>query len=295
VTFVALAGAMIGATFTPDLMALLPHVWITALAVLAFIPSAHALSFVVMRHVGGFSRRDAFFAAMPGGLVEASILGEKAGADPKALAIQHFIRVLLVVLLVPLLFLIVTGQTVGSAAGQGLSTTPADVRDVGWLLVIAPAGIALGRLLRLPAAHLMGPLMVAGALQSTSITDLAVPIWLLNTAQLVIGVGLGGQISGLTGGELWRGFRAGVASVAAMLCLTLSFALVFVSVAPTSLSVLFLSFAPGGVPEMSLIALSLDTSPIWVALHHMIRIVVTVLLTGALAPRLDPWFATPDD
>ena len=41
---------------------------------------------------------------------------------------------------------------------------------------------------------------------------------------------------------------------------------------------LFISFAPGGVTEMSLIALSVASSPALVSAHHIFRIIITVSL-----------------
>ena len=46
-----------------------------------------------------------------------------------------------------------------------------------------------------------------------------------------------------------------------------------------------LAFAPGGVAEMSLIALALNIEPSFVAFHHIIRIFEIVLL----APMLARW------
>ena len=39
-----------------------------------------------------------------------------------------------------------------------------------------------------------------------------------------------------------------------------------------------LAFAPGGVSEMSLVALSLHVSAVFVSLHHMVRIVLAVVV-----------------
>jgi uncharacterized membrane protein AbrB (regulator of aidB expression) len=49
---------------------------------------------------------------------------------------------------------------------------------------------------------------------------------------------------------------------------------------------LFVSFAAGGLAEMSLIALSLNFNPVVVALHHLCRIVLTVLAGAAVAKML---------
>jgi hypothetical protein len=40
----------------------------------------------------------------------------------------------------------------------------------------------------------------------------------------------------------------------------------------------FLAFAPGGLAEMSLIALSLQMSVVYVTIHHVARIVLSVLV-----------------
>ena len=51
------------------------------------------------------------------------------------------------------------------------------------------------------------------------------------------------------------------------------------------LDVLLISFAPGGVTEMSLVALSLQANPAFVTLHHIFRILMTVVELS-LAARL---------
>ncbi|MEY8837729.1 AbrB family transcriptional regulator, partial [Cribrihabitans sp. XS_ASV171] len=54
-------------------------------------------------------------------------------------------------------------------------------------------------------------------------------------------------------------------------------------------SALLISFAPGGVTEMSLIALSLGVSPLLVTVHHLFRIIMSVTLAGMAAPRAERW------
>lgn len=286
--FVAVIGTMIGAGFTPELLAVLPGFWLSVLAVVPFIGVAHLGGYVVMRGLGGYSRIDALYAAMPGGLVEAAILGEKAGADPQLLAVQHFIRIILVVITVPLLFWLSTGAVVGSAAGMTPSQEGHDVWDVVQIGAVSLAGLWLGRVLRVPAGHLMGPLFLCALLQVSGLIALTAPGWLLSVAQLVIGVGLGAQFSGLRGATLIRGLATGVGAVGVMLMISFGFALGLQRLVPADTAALFLSFAPGGVTEMNLIALSLDLSPVIVAVHHLTRIVMTVLMTNWIRRWLLP-------
>ncbi|MCG6904402.1 MAG: AbrB family transcriptional regulator [Rhodobacter sp.] len=280
--FVALIGTMIGASFSPALMAVLPGFWLSALAVIPFIMAAHFGGYMVMRHLGGYRRVDALYAAMPGGLVEAVILGEKAGADPRVLAVQHFVRVILVVIAVPFLFWLSTGEVVGSAAGMTLSRGSYDIWDIAQIGAIALAGMTLGRVSRLPAGFLMGPLFLCALLQVAGVTAVIAPPWLLAVSQLVIGVGLGAQFSGLRRAVLVRGVITGIGAVGVMLAISFGFAIGLHQLVPADTATLFLSFSPGGVTEMNLIALSLNLSPVIVAVHHLIRIVMTVVLTGQL-------------
>ena len=48
----------------------------------------------------------------------------------------------------------------------------------------------------------------------------------------------------------------------------------------------FLAFAPGGLAEMGLIALSLQMSVVYVTAHHVLRIVLSVLIAQFLSRRL---------
>ncbi|MEO1495110.1 MAG: AbrB family transcriptional regulator [Pseudomonadota bacterium] len=51
------------------------------------------------------------------------------------------------------------------------------------------------------------------------------------------------------------------------------------------IQIVFMCYAPGGVVEMGLIALSLGVSPVLVTLHHFIRIGLTVVIdVGAASP-----------
>lgn len=284
--FVAIIGTLIGASFSPDLLQIVPGFWPSVLGIAVFILGAQAVGYAVMRRVGGYAPPDALYASMPGGLIEAAILGEKAGADPRLVSVQHFIRIALVVLTVPVLFWLVTGEAVGSAAGQSLSRGAWTALDLGKIVLVAGAGLALGKLLRLPAAQMMGPMAVSAALHGAGWIDIAAPLWVMHMAQFVVGVGLGAQFSGLTPGMLRRSLYVGVAAVTAMFGVTLACAAALSPMVPASFPTMVLAFAPGGLTEMSLIALSLAASPVIVAVHHLIRIMMTVFIVQGLATRV---------
>lgn len=287
------AGAMIGSRVSPDLLGLLPQFWISALAIIPFIVIAHTGGYFVLRRVGKYPVVDAFYGSMPGGMVEAVILGEQAGARVPVLMVQHFIRVLAIVIAIPLFFLATTGEVVGSASGTSAAPVRWGLVDIAMIAVLAVAGLILGRWLRMPAAHLLGPLTLALVVAVSGVVSVSVPPWLLHTAQYVIGVTLGAQFSGINRDTLRLGLRLGLLSVVYMLLVGYGFAVVLAPHVPADVPAMFISFAAGGLPEMSLIALSLDLSPVIVALHHLARIILALWIGRRfyeryLKPSADP-------
>lgn len=283
--FVAVIGTMIGSTFTPEIFAMAPILGITFAAMIVFVALAQGVNFVIFRRLGGYDRATAQYAAMPGGLIEAIELGEKAGGDVETLSIQHFIRIVLVIVVVPLLFLIITGETHGSASGQTLESGPTDWQDWALFLLIAPVGLMVGQRLRLPAAPLLGPLAIAAVLQATGTLDLQAPLLLLNVAQLIVGATLGSRFANSTPRRLIIALGLGAVSVGVTLGIASGLAFVLSHWVPVRFQTLLISFAPGGITEMSLIALSLGVSPVLVSSHHLFRILFTVAVAVLVSKR----------
>ncbi|MEM7268142.1 MAG: AbrB family transcriptional regulator [Pseudomonadota bacterium] len=280
--FIAVIGAMIGATFTPALLAAVPGFWVSLIAIALYVVTAHWIGFQLYHRLAGYDRITAIYAGMPGGFVEAVTMGEAAGADPRLLTLQHFARVVLVVMSVPLLFYWVGGETVGSAAGQQFSVEAWDWVDIGLVALFAAVGMWLGPKFRLPAPHLMGPLLLSAIAHAAGLADTAAPPWLLAFAQLIVGAGLGAMFAGASSQILGRAFLFGAVAVTLTLALGFAFAVGVAQFSPMGVDALFISFAPGGVVEMGLVALSLGISPVAVTAHHLFRIIIAVAVAARL-------------
>ncbi|SEK29743.1 hypothetical protein SAMN05421666_1941 [Roseovarius nanhaiticus] len=284
--FIAMIGLMIGAQVVPELFADLPNLLISFGALTAFTLIALAGNYTLFRRVGGYDRATAFFAGAPGGLYESIALGEAAGADLPRLMTQQFLRIVVVVSVLPIGMSLYLGAPVGSSAGVSMASAPVPWNALPWLALAGFVGWVLGRALRLPAPQLTGPLMVAAALNLAGLVHLDVPPWLVNLAQVVIGTALGLRFAGIGHRMLLRGAALALASVAGMLALAAAIALLLRPLMGVNFDTLLISFAPGGVTEMGLIALSLAADPAFVAMHHILRILITVVAIGALGPRL---------
>ena len=160
------------------------------------------------------------------------------------------------------------------------------VTGVLMLCLVAFVGLGIGKVMRLPASHMMGPLFLGFILSISGLIQLNVPYWLPHLAQFVIGTALGSQFSGISRNMLLKGFGVGIVVGIYMLIVGAVFAFSLQYYVPADLGVLFVSFAAGGLAEMSLIALSLNFNPVIVALHHLFRIVLTVSICGIFAKRI---------
>lgn len=284
--FMAVIGVMIGASFDQTLFGLLPQLWLSILGVLVYVPLIQFVGFQFFSRIGGYDLPTATFAAMPGGLIESVEMGVQAGGDVRILSVQHFSRIIMVVLIVPFAFFIWSGESVGSAAGQQMSELAWDQEDVVLIIGLAVVGVFVGKFLRLPVYHIIGPLLLSSLMHALGFIDISSPDWLLSVSQLVIGVGLGTAFSGINLKILAKTFGLGLIFVSFSLVIGLGFAWGLSNFLSLPTEDLFICFAIGGVTEMGLIALSLGINPVVVAVHHLFRISFTVLVGKQFFRRL---------
>ncbi len=284
--FIAVVGVLIGGRFSPDAFSSMLSVWTAILVMPFFVLLLQLGGYALFRVFGKLEPRTALFASMPGGLIEAVSLGERYGCNLALLSALHISRIVFSVVAVPLLFFFWGGLVVGSASGQTFADTGTRLMDLLLLAAIVIAGRLLGRRIGLPAAHLLGPLILSALFHGTGILQLAPPAWTMSLAQLVVGVALGCLFSEIPLRLLARSMLLSIVYVVSALTLAYAIAtlVAFYGYPPTE--VLFLGFAPGGITEMSLVALSLNLSPVIVASCHLARLICSIALVGISAKLL---------
>lgn len=278
--FVTVIAVMIGGTFTPDLIGTFVHWWPGLVGMIVFTVISQSIVYNVFRRVANLDKPTAFFAASPGGLIESMVLGEQAGGDERLIALLHFVRLTLIVILVPIGFTLWAGHSVGSAAGEDFGGANATVTLADTLLLTGcgVVGFFVGKWLHIPAAVIVGPLVLSAAVHATGITDGQLPAWVASVAQLFLGSGIGARFAGLRRNVVLRAMALCSVTVSIMLALAILFAILLSPVVNVPPEVMTLAFAPAGLVEMSLIALTLGANPVFVTIHHVIRLLACVIL-----------------
>ncbi len=280
----AIIGVLLGASFGPSVLANV-GTWIsTILGLIVFMACCGASSIWYLQKYGGLDAKTAYFAGMPGGLVEMITLGEARGADAKAIALIHGARILMVIMTLPFIIQWMAGVTLVRAPGSvpggapSIFTSPAVSEFL--LLGCALSGTLLGHVLRLPAQNLLGPMLVSGAVHLTGLSDFKPTYEVVNAAQLVIGTTVGCRFAGVAPGVILAQMRLSFGATAILLVWTGLFAIVMSRLTSFNVMTVMLAYSPGGLAEMSLIAVALNAEVAFVATHHLIRVVLVMVLAA---------------
>lgn len=279
----AVLGVMLGSSFSPETVGNLQQ-WSNGLLLLLIsLFLFMGAAYLYFRTVGKFDNITAYFCAAPGGFNVMYEVGEAKGGDGRKIALIHATRILLLVMVVPLVFRY--GVKTGEAAkAMNLLGQWEDLAEYFWLLLAAVIGYVAGQKIKLPAYHLMGPLLVAAAFELTGFISVKPPMILIYAAQLVIGTAIGIRFLGTSYKEVRHVILLSVGSTALMMTMATILAFLAAPYVGISIPGLILALSPGGLAEMSLVALALGIDVAFVSIMHVIRIAVIIAVIPAIYP-----------
>jgi membrane AbrB-like protein len=272
-------GTGLGLYFTPSVAAGVGGiVWLLLVGALFAIALGYGCGFLLAR-LGGTDRTTAVFASVPGGAAEMAVLGERFGARVDQVAAAQSLRILMVVLVVPSVF--------AALRFHGADPFIAATGEVRWPALLALlAGTAIAGLvlqhIGVPNAFVLGALAVVIPLTASGIDSSAMPRWMLNGAQLLLGCALGSRFNRGFIGRAPRFIAAVIVTVALALLLSATFATALAWLAGMHPATLILATAPGGIAEMAITAQVLDLGVPMVTAFHVTRVILLLSCTGPL-------------
>jgi membrane AbrB-like protein len=226
----------------------------------------------IMRR-GGEDRATAFFSSMAGGSAEMVNLGQRNGAKLSHVAAAQTLRVVVVVLTVPAVFKVLTGN-----ANLEHVTAPVDWY---WLSIVFFLGGGVAWLLqrfRQPNPWLFGPLLVTGVASTWFDLHIGLPFGASQAGQLLIGSSLGCFFER----SFFRYAPAFLArSFIATCVMVVTAALAAAGIGGCisgDIRSLTLGMMPGGIAEMSLTAETLHLAVALVTAMQTLRILLVLFL-----------------
>ena len=282
----AVVGTMLGASFSMAFFVGLASAAVPLAGLLASAATGSFLAYLMLRRVAGLSPQTAYFSAMPGGVIEMVLMARERGGDEMVVALVHASRIFFVVLCLPFILEWVTGMH--AARGTGITVTLADVGalDVVWFAGVVAAGFVLSKLVNLPARFMFAPMIASTFVHVMGWTDFKLPFELIAAAQVVIGAGIGSRFGNVGNQRILHTLGLSVVVTATLTSAAVAAAAVVHQISGIELASLILSYAPGGLGEMSLIALAMGFDVAFVVGNHLVRLILVITGAALIFDRL---------
>lgn len=267
-------GASTGLQFTAAVVAKLVTLLPMIIAAALLSTMVAAFGGLIYMRLTGVDRVTAFFATVPGGVVETLNVAPQYGGHVEPIMVAQTARVALIVVFAP--FLVI------SFAGTGLQNPLQGVPVAPWLpltalLAVAWTVAALLSRTRSPNAWLMAPLILAAVVSNLGWLDGRMPDILIIAAQVVIGTALGAQFRPDFLTRLLRLLTAScvvvVFTAGSMAVFAATAAWLFGYPVPT----MVLAMAPAGIAEMVLTGKVLGLDATMIAGFQLMRIIIVLI------------------
>lgn len=274
---VVVLGVLLGSGFSPGMVDQLVDWAVSLILIVGYLLAVGAVVYPFFKRVAGYDPVTAYFCSMPGGLNEMVIIGREMGGDDRRIVLTHASRIMIAVLIIPIWFRFSESIDISNRDQFGVSIVSIPLQDLMILLACGVLGMPLAKALRLPARLLIGPMLLSALVHVTGLTKSPPPLEIINLAQLVIGSALGCRFVGTPGKEVVEILKFSVVATVLMIVLSVLFAVLVQYLSGVDIPTVILAYAPGGLAEMSLIALALGVDIGFVATHHIWRICLVVI------------------
>lgn len=268
-------GVAVGASITPEVIHQLPQMAGSVAFVPIYIAAIGLIGVPYFHKVCGFDLPTAYFAAMPGGLQDMVIFGKEAGGDVRALSLIHATRVLVIVTIVPAILVYAMDRPLVQPIGEPASELP--LRELLLMTVAAIGGWIIAKRVGLFGAAILGPMIVTAVMSLTGMIEHRPPREAILSAQFFIGMGIGVGYVGVTLLELRRIVLSGMVFVVILAILAFAVTEAVVQLGLASPMEGFLSFAPGGQAEMTVLAIIAGADLGFIVVHHLVRLTLVIL------------------
>jgi membrane AbrB-like protein len=270
-------GTALGLYFTPVVGREVIAHWPLLLLAAAVAVFLGVLGGWILSRASGVDSTTAFFASVPGGAAEMTLLGERFHARPDRVALAQSLRILVVVIVVPFALTYSGAHGSDSFAPAAL---PLHWQGLAVLLAIATAVALLLDALGMPNAFMFGPLAITIGVTVAEVQFSSLPGAFTNSAQVLIGCALGARFERRSLESAPRYVAGVLASIAAAIAVAVLIAAAVALLAGLSIASLVLAMAPGGIAEMCITAQVLQLGVPLVTAAHVARVVVLIVGTA---------------
>ena len=275
-----LLGLYIGNYIDKSLFAQM-HQWIwTSLIMLVYIIFSVLIVSKYLEKFSKYERKTSIFSAAPGALGPLMILAEDEKTDLSQVATSHLIRLIIIITVFPLVV-----NSFYDVKGIEITQEIIQNQNLNHLLILIISSITLIYLfdkLKIPAALLSGTLVASGSLQITEIASYQISPDIIDYCLLILGASVGCRFADKTFGEIGRNALHSFVATFLLVMLGVIAALVAGLIIDKNFFTLLLSYCPGGIYEVAVIAIFFNLDPEFVSFHHIIRLLMILFIVPVM-------------
>ncbi len=273
-------GLYIGNYIDKELFAKI-HEWaLTSIIMLIYIILSILVVSIYLQKFSGYEKKTSIFSAAPGALGPLMILAEDQKTDLSHVATAHLIRLIIIVTVFPFI--------VNSYYDENFLTLEQEIfKDqnnihLALLILSSIVLILIFDKLKIPAALLAGTLVASGLLQITEIASYQISPKIVDYCLLILGASVGCRFADKTFNEVAKNTFHSFIATFLLVALGLLAAFAASLIIDKNFFTLLLSYCPGGIYEVAVIAIFFNLDPEFVSFHHIIRLLMILFVVPVI-------------
>ncbi len=228
---------------------------------------------VLLYRFFGVDRMSSYLSSFPGHLSFVLGIAESGYGDPQRIAVIQSIRVLLLSVLVPVVARFYTDHDLSILPVRPVM----DLAHLFFLAIACALGGFVARWLKIPAAFVLGSMIVAMAGKLMGFYDGILPPPLTWFSYISMGALIGSRFSGTTLSALWRASLGGVLVTLVAVVMTTAAAAALATITGMPFGQIWLGLSPGALESMGALGIALGFDTAFIAAHHTARFLFLTL------------------
>lgn len=271
-----LIGISLGGAVTPETLKGVATWPLSVVLLCAGMMCAMFGSATYLRTVHGWPMLSGLFGSAPGALSQVMAYATQYQSDLAGIAIVQTIRVVILTALLPLglaLFGLIPDAPV-----RRLAVTDSPL-EIGLLVAISTAAAIVAHHVRFPGGLIFGAMLASAILHGSGLIHATMPWWAVSAVMVGLGCITGSRFANTDLRLLFRHFGAALGSFSVAVAIVSVFAAAAAFTVNLNLPDVVVSYSPGALDAMMILALALHLDPIFVGAHHVARF---MLVSAAL-------------
>ena len=281
----AVIGVTMGALVDLETLRAVATNWLPVLLVTLATLALSLGAGLLLRLQRGISPVTGAFSMIAGGASGIIAMARDLGADERMVAVLQYLRVLLIVALMPVVATAVYGASAGGPGPVTGGAGPGWPEGLIFTVACSFAGLVVGRLVRLPVAALLGPMVAAAVVDLTCLGGgVEVPGPLESAAFLVIGLQVGVSFTRESLRTIGRALPLALAAIVGLILASAGLGAVLAAATGASALDGYLATTPGGLYAVLATASDSGADVTFVLAVQVLRLFV-MLLSAPLVAR----------